>query len=42
MVAEMRHITDEGLGLIKWFEVFRPAIYLCSAEYLTTWFGHMV
>jgi lysozyme len=38
----MRHITDEGLGLIKQFEGFSPKIYLCPAEYPTIGFGHVV
>lgn len=38
----MRHITDEGLGLIKRFEGFSPTIYLCPAGYPTIGFGHVV
>ena len=38
----MRHITDDGLGLIKRFEGFSPTIYLCPAGYLTIGFGHVV
>jgi len=41
-VAEMRHITDDGLGLIKQFEGFSPTIYLCPAGYPTIGFGHVV
>lgn len=38
----MRHITDDGLGLIKQFEGFSPTIYLCPAGYPTIGFGHVV
>jgi lysozyme len=38
----MRHITDDGLGLIKRFEGFSPTIYLCPAGYPTIGFGHVV
>lgn len=38
----MRHITDDGLGLIKRFEGFSPTIYLCPARYPTIGFGHVV
>lgn len=41
-ISKMRHITDEGLGLIKRFEEFSPTIYLCSAGYPTIGFGHVV
>ena len=41
-ISKMRHITDEGLGLIKRFEGFSPTIYLCSAGYPTIGFGHVV
>jgi len=38
----MRHITDDGLDLIKQFEGFSPTIYLCPAGYPTVGYGHMV
>ena len=38
----MRHITDEGLGLIKRFEGFRPTIYICPAGWPTIGYGHVV
>ena len=38
----MRHITQEGLGLIKRFEGFSPAIYICPAGYPTIGYGHVV
>jgi len=38
----MRHITDDGLGLIKRFEGFSPTIYFCPAGYPTIGFGHVV
>ena len=38
----MRHITQEGLGLIKRFEGFSPTIYTCPAGYLTIGYGHVV
>jgi len=38
----MRHITQEGLDLIKRFEGFSPTIYLCPAGYPTIGYGHVV
>ena len=38
----MRHITDEGLDLIKRFEGFAPKIYLCPATWPTIGYGHVV
>ena len=38
----MRHITQEGLDLIKWFEGFSPTIYTCPAGYPTIGYGHLV
>ncbi len=38
----MRHITQEGLGLIKRFEGFNPTIYICPAGYPTIGYGHVV
>ncbi|MEW7978447.1 MAG: lysozyme [Candidatus Sedimenticola endophacoides] len=38
----MRHITDEGLDLIKRFEGFSPSIYICPAGYPTIGYGHVV
>ena len=38
----MRHITQEGLDLIKRFEGFSPTIYICPAGYPTIGYGHMV
>ena len=38
----MRHITDEGLDLIKRFEGFAPKIYLCPAAWPTIGYGHVV
>ena len=38
----MRHITQEGLDLIKRFEGFSPTIYICPAGYPTTGYGHVV
>ncbi len=38
----MRHITKEGLDLIKRFEGFSPTIYICPAGYPTIGYGHVV
>ena len=38
----MRHITDDGLHLIKRFEGFSPTIYICPAGWPTIGYGHVV
>lgn len=38
----MRHITQEGLYLIKSFEGFSPTVYLCSAGVPTIGYGHAI
>jgi len=38
----MRHITQEGLNLIKHFEGFSPAVYTCPAGYATIGYGHLI
>lgn len=38
----MRHITQDGLDLIKHFEGFSPTIYICPAGYPTIGYGHLV
>ncbi len=38
----MRHITDEGINLIKRFEGFSSLIYICPAGYPTIGYGHVV
>lgn len=38
----MRHVTEEGLNLIKQFEGFSPTIYICPAGYPTIGYGHVV
>ena len=38
----MRHITGDGLDLIKRFEGFRPTIYICPAGWPTIGYGHVV
>ena len=38
----MRHITQEGLDLIKRFEGFSPTIYICPAGYPSIGYGHVV
>ena len=38
----MRHITDDGLALIKRFEGFQPEIYVCPAGWPTIGYGHVV
>ena len=38
----MRHVTDEGLALIKRFEGFSPEIYVCPGGWPTIGYGHVV
>ena len=38
----MRHITDDGLQLIKRFEGFSPTVYICPAGWPTIGYGHVV
>ncbi|OSM07642.1 lysozyme [Magnetofaba australis] len=38
----MRHITEEGLNLIKRFEGFSPTVYICPAGWPTIGYGHVV
>ena len=38
----MRHITQEGLDLIKHFEGFSPTVYTCPAGYATIGYGHLI
>ena len=38
----MRHITQEGIDLIKRFEGFSSTVYFCPAEYATIGYGHVV
>ena len=38
----MRHITEEGLSLIKRFEGFSSSVYICPAGYPTIGYGHVV
>ena len=38
----MRHITQDGLNLIKRFEGFSRTVYFCPAGYPTIGYGHVV
>lgn len=38
----MRHITKNGVELIKRFEGFVPRLYICAAGYPTIGYGHVV
>lgn len=38
----MRHITQDGIDLIKRFEGFSRAVYFCPAGYPTIGYGHVV
>ncbi len=38
----MRHVTQEGLDLIKRFEGFSPAVYICPGGWPTIGYGHVV
>ena len=38
----MRHVTDDGIALIKRFEGFSPTIYICAGGWPTIGYGHVV
>ncbi len=38
----MRHLTDDGLALIKRFEGFASEIYICPGGWPTIGYGHVV
>lgn len=38
----MRHITQQGLDLIKSFESFSPTVYICSGGKRTNGWGHVL
>ena len=38
----MRHVTEDGLALIKRFEGFEPEIYICPGGWPTIGYGHVV
>ncbi|MBU2039167.1 MAG: lysozyme [Gammaproteobacteria bacterium] len=38
----MRHVTQDGIDLIKRFEGFSPTVYICPAGYPTIGYGHLV
>ena len=38
----MRHVTQNGIDLIKRFEGFSSTVYICPAGYPTIGFGHLV
>jgi GH24 family phage-related lysozyme (muramidase) len=38
----MRHITQDGINLIKRFEGFSSTVYFCPAGYPTIGYGHVV
>lgn len=38
----MRHITQNGIDLIKRFEGFSAKVYICPAGYPTIGYGHVV
>jgi lysozyme len=38
----MRHITQDGLDLIKRFEGFSETVYICPAGFPTIGYGHVV
>ncbi len=38
----MRHVTEEGINLIKRFEGFSSSVYICPAGYPTIGYGHVV
>ena len=38
----MRHVTKEGLDLIKRFEGYSADRYICPAGYPTIGYGHLI
>ncbi len=38
----IRHISKNGLSLIKQFESFAPTVYRCPAGYPTIGYGHVI
>ncbi|TNF18452.1 MAG: lysozyme [Vibrionaceae bacterium] len=38
----MRHVTQDGIDLIKRFEGFSATVYICPAGYPTIGYGHLV
>ncbi len=38
----MRHLTDDGLALIKRVEGFAPEVYVCPGGWPTIGYGHVV
>lgn len=38
----MRHITQQGIDLIKHFEGFSPTVYMCPAGLPTIGYGHLL
>ena len=38
----MRHVSEDGIALIKRFESFSASIYTCPAGYPTIGYGHVV
>jgi GH24 family phage-related lysozyme (muramidase) len=38
----MRHVTEDGIDLIKRFEGFSPTIYICPAGHPTIGYGHVI
>lgn len=38
----MRHVTQDGIDLIKRFEGFSPTVYICPAGYPTIGYGNLV
>ena len=38
----MRHLTEDGLALIKRFEGFAPEVYVCPGGWPTIGYGHVV
>ena len=38
----MRHVTQNGIDLVKHFEGFRSRVYLCAGGYPTIGYGHII
>lgn len=38
----MRHVTQNCIDLVKYFEGFRSRVYLCAGGYPTIGYGHLI
>jgi lysozyme len=38
----MRHVTEQGMALVKRFESFSATVYICPAGFPTIGYGHLL